>query len=212
MGSISDHFSNLSDWLLTNAPTSSALQESLLSHLLRPLLPTPIRLGMGQIVDAKDRPVGPFDVVGCWEAFPPLGEGKATLFLIDGVVLCLHVRKKWSVEELKELGEVARQAKSLDRKSRTVLFCAAVSAEPLPYERVLNFLQSSAGAALDGILCLGQHVVIRNTLGWYGEVNQLPFVSERGSAEALKAFAFLLLHTTQAFLGQPFTLTDYQHF
>ena len=65
--------------------------------------------------------------------------------------------------------------------------------------------------SVDGLLTLAQHVMVRNVSGSYGDVEKVPFVSERGGPEALKSFAFLLLQLSQSFIGQPFGLTDYQH-
>jgi hypothetical protein len=53
--------------------------------------------------------------------------------------------------------------------------------------------------------------MIRNTQAWYGDPERVPFVSERGGAEALKAFTFFLLQLAQSALGLPFGLAGYQH-
>lgn len=217
MGSITEHFSNLSDRLLSDyraRPKSGTSRVSerdiFISQFLRPFLPGPLRVGTGQLLDAQNRSVGVVDVVGCWDAYPPMGQGDASLFLADGVVFCLQVRN-WTENDLTDFGRLAERIKALDRKTPVPIFCGVVSFEPLAIDQVSDFLKGPAAGAIDGVLSLGQHAVFRNTQGLYGDPRQVPFVSERGAAESLKAFAFLLLNLSQTLCGQPFRLTDYQH-
>src|SRR5262245_7778057 len=100
MASITEIFSTLSEVLQADACTrKSPDREIITERLIKPLLPAAMRVGMGQLVDVKDRQLGPFDIVGCWEAYPPLGGGMAYQFLADGVAFCLQVRN-WKEEDL----------------------------------------------------------------------------------------------------------------
>src|SRR5437764_1490106 len=73
-----------------------------------------------------------------------------------------------------------------------------------------EFLNGPEGREIDAVLSVGQHFVVRNAHGWYGDPARIPFVSERGAGPSLKAFAFLLLKLSSSFLSRPFELTDYQ--
>src|SRR5271154_6711892 len=107
MGSITENFSSLSELLLADYAAHRAPdREVLTSRLLRPLLPASFCCGMGQIVDLKDRQLGPFDIVVCWDAYPPLGEGMAHQFLADGVAFCLQVRN-WKEQDLTQFASLA---------------------------------------------------------------------------------------------------------
>jgi hypothetical protein len=81
----------------------------------------------------------------------------------------------------------------------------------LPAAQVSEFMKSSDGQAIDGVLAIGQHLMLRNSQGWYGDAQRIPFVTERGEGESLKAFAFWLVHIMQNALNQPYQLADYQH-
>ena len=208
MGAISEAFSGLSDFLVATAVRSYG--DLLISRLLKPLLPAGMRCGTGIVVDIKDRQVGPFDVIGCSEIYPTFGEGPASIFLADGIVFCLQARN-WAVSDLTQFGELAASLKKLDRKKGASIFCAAVAFDRLAPDQVSDFLQSPSGEAVDGVLSIGHHLILRNTQGWYGDPQKVPFVSERSGPEALKSFAFFLLHLSQASLGMPFGLAEYQH-
>jgi hypothetical protein len=211
MGSITENFSNLSEVLLADGRAHKSPERDIFSaRLVKPLLPAAFRSGMGQIVDLKDRLLGPFDIIGCWEAFPPLGEGMASQFLVDGVAFCLQVRN-WKEEDLTQFAAMALKLKALSRKTKAPLFCAVVGFDSLPANQVSEFMKSSAGQAIDGVLSVGKHLMLRNSQGWYGDPHQVPFVTEKGDGESLKAFAFWLVHITQTFLGLPYQLTEYQH-
>ena len=211
MGSITDNFSSLSEVLLADYRARKAPERDILSaRLLKPLLPAAFRSGMGQIVDLKDRQLGPFDIVGCWDVFPPLGEGMASQFLVDGVAFCLQVRN-WKEEDLTQFAAMAGRLKALSRKTKSPILCAVVGFESLPANQVSEFMRSSAGQAIDGVLSIGKHLMLRNSQGWYGDPKRVPFVTEKGEGESLKAFAFWLVHITQTFLGVPYRLADYQH-
>lgn len=211
MGSVTENFSNLSQVLLADHQAAKTPDREILSRrLVKPLLPAAFRSGMGQIVDLKDRQLGPFDIVGCWEAYPPLGEGMASQFLVDGVAFCLQVRD-WKTEDLTEFAAMAGRLKALVRKTKAPIFCAVVGFDSLPAAQVSEFMKSAAGQAVDGVLSLGQHLMLRNAQGWYGDPAKVPFVTERSEGEALKGFAFWLAQITQTFLGLPYQLGDYQH-
>jgi hypothetical protein len=221
MGTITDTFSDLCEVLisdyqkLTESKPDKATQRTracdlLVSRVLRPILPSSIRLGMGLILDVKDRQAGAFDIIGGWELYPPLGEGMAHRFFIDGVVFTLQVRN-WASDDLTQFGEVAALLKNLERRPQAPVFCAAVSFEPLPAAHVLDFLKSKPGQSADAVLCIGEYFTLRNSRGWFGNAQSIPFVTERGAGEALKAFTFLLLQLCQTFMGLPFSLADYQH-
>ena len=219
MGTITENYSNLNDLLVLDYRRRAEKtvggpktpRDILLSRVLRPTLPANLRLGPGTVIDVKDRPVGPFDMVGCWESYPAFGEGNATTFLIDGVVFCLAVRPSWTFESLSKLGEAALNFKSLSRKASQTILCLAVGFEVLAYQVVSDFLKTPVGNSVDGICSIGQHVMIRNNQGWYGDTDAVPFVSERGGGDSLKAFSFFLLQACQAAQGVPFSLVDYQH-
>jgi hypothetical protein len=213
MGALTESFSNLTEMLLADRQHSAsraADRELLLSRVLRPFLPSSIRCGPGTLVDLKDRHLGPFDVVACWEAYPPLGDGRATIFPADGAVFCLQARN-WAVDDITQFAAMASGLRLFERRRNAPIVCAGVSFDPLPIDQVLDLLRSPAGQAIDGVLSVGQHVVIRNAQGWYGDPDRVPFVTERNGPEALKAFTLFLVHLTQSFVGMPFGLADYQH-
>ncbi len=215
MGTITESFSNLSDLLLAQKPNSSTFttpttSQFLITRWLRPLLPASVHLGTGIVVDLKDRQVGPLDIVGCLEAYPAFGEGLASQFLVDGVLFCMQARD-WTVHDLTEFGALATQLKKLESKKSAKVLSAAVSFELLSLEHVSEFLKSPAGQGVDAVLSLGNNLVIRNSQGWYGDPERVPFVTQRGAAEALKSFTFFLIQIAQGAVGLPFGLADYQH-
>jgi hypothetical protein len=211
MASVTENFANLSQVLLADYEAKKSHgRDILVNRLLKPLLPSAFRIGTGQIVDLKDRQLGPFDIVGCWENFPPLGEGIASLFLVDGVAFCLQVRN-WKEEDLTQFAATAVKLKALSRKTKSTIICAVAGFEALPADQVSEFMKSSDGQAIDGVLSIGRHLMLRNTQGWYGDPKHIPFVTERGEGESLKSFAFWLVHIMQTFLNEPYQLSDYQH-
>jgi hypothetical protein len=213
MGTITESFGNLSDYLLSEYRKSkrqSSEAELLLTHLFKPLMPSAIRLGTGTVTDIKDRQVGPFDVVAVTDRFPPFSEGTASTFLADGVVFALQVRN-WTESDLTQFGELSRQIKKLERNKKDPIPCVAVSFEPLPLRELSQFLNGKTGQAVDGVLCVGHHVILRNVSGLYGDPGRVPFVTEQPGPEALKAFAFYLLELSHVALNLPFGLADYQH-
>jgi hypothetical protein len=213
MGLITESFANLSDYLTDEYKKSKKRVPQIdlvISKALKPFLPSGIRIGTGNIADVKDREVGPLDVVASIDSFPPFGDGGAATYLADGVVFALQIRN-WAESDLTQFGEMAAQAKKLDRKSKSPIPCLAVSFGLLPLAEVNQFLGSKPGQAVDGILCVGHHVVIRNNKGLYGDPTRVPLVTEQPGPEALKAFTFFLLHLSQRALNLPFGLADYQH-
>ena len=213
MGTVTESFANLSEFLTEQNKKSKkrATQVDLiLSKALKPFLPSAIHCGSGIIIDIKDREVGPFDLIATVDSFPPFGEGQASAFLGDGVVFALQVRD-WAETDLTQFGEMALQIKKLERKKRVPIPCLAVSFGLLPLPELSQFLMSKQGQAVDGVLCVGHHIVLRNSMGWYGNSVRVPFVTERPGPEALKAFTFFLVQLAQMALHQPFGLADYQH-
>jgi hypothetical protein len=213
MGTVTESFSNLSEYLLAERKTAKRRgfgADLIISHLLKPMMPSAVRIGSGTITDIKDRQVGPFDVVAGIDAFPTFSEGTASTCLAGGVIFALQVRN-WAENDLSQFGEMARLLKKTEGKRKNPIPCFAVSFEPLLLAEVSQFLRSKAGDSVDGILCLGHHVILRNSQGWYGDPARIPFVTERPGPEALKSFTFFLLHLAQIALGQPFGLSDYQH-
>src|SRR3989344_3126141 len=168
MGNLTETFGVLSEVLLSE-PKSRKFSERDAFHdrLLKPLLPAAFRTGMGQLVDVKDRLLGPFDIVGCSETFPPIGEGLASQFLIDGVAFCIQVRN-WKEEDLTQFAAMAGMIKALARKTKPPVFCAVVGFESLPAKQVSEFMRSGSGQSIDGVLSIGQHLMLRNNQGWYG--------------------------------------------
>ena len=83
--------------------------------------------------------------------------------------------------------------------------------ESLPAAQVSEFVKSSEGQPIDAVLSIGQHLMLRNSHGWYGDPKQIPFVTAKGDADALKGFAFWIARIAQSFLGIPYQLSDYQH-
>lgn len=213
MGTLTESFANLTDLLLTkskSAGRASTGDQPLITQWLRPLLPSSIRCGPGTLLDAKDRHVGPLDVIASWEAYPPVGEAGASAYPIDGAIFCLQARN-WVKEDLTQFAELASAIRKLDRRHTRPVFCGAVSYELLSLDQVLEFMRSPTGQSVDGVLTLGHHVVIRNSQGWYGDPVKVPLVTERGGAEALKALTLSLVQQAQSFVGLPFGLADYQH-
>jgi hypothetical protein len=213
MGTLTECFDNWSEYLLAEHKKSgrrSSAAELFASQLLKPLMPSALRMGSGTVTDIKDRQAGPFDVVGCVESFPPFSEGSATTFLADGVTFVLQIRD-WSANDLTQFGEIASQAKKLERKKKNPIPCLAVGFAPLPLAELSQLLKSKSGQSIDGVFCLGHHVILRNTDGLYGDPEKVPWVTERPGPEALKAFTFYLLNLSQTALGLPFGLADYQH-
>jgi len=213
MGTITESFANLSEYLVEQHKKSKKRADQvdlLLSKVLKPLLPSAIRCGSGTITDIRDREVGPLDLLGSTDRFPPFGEGEASTHLADGVVFALQIRD-WAEADFTQFGEMAMQIKKLERKKKTPIPCLAVSFGSLPPAELSQFLTSKEGQGIDGVFCVGQHIVLRNSLGWYGNAAKVPFVTERPGPEALKAFSFFLLHLAQTALDIPFGLADYQH-
>jgi len=216
MGTLTDKFSDLSEVLKAEYQKAAAASRPgaggaiLNQRLLRPLLPSQVRCGPGTIIDVKDREIGPIDAVGCSDVWPAIGDGAATSYLLNGVIFALQA-KDWAVNDLTQFGEMASQLKSLERQAAEPVFCAAVSFTDIPLKEISDFLKSPVGNAVDGVLVIGSHVIIRNALGRYGDPQKVPFVTERGTGESLKAFAFAVVHAAQSFCGQPFGLASYQH-
>lgn len=208
MGPLTENFANLSLYLTAQRSQERAAP-LLIEKLARPLLSREWRLGSGNLVDPRGRMVGPFDVVASADAYPVFGEGMASMYCVDAVAFCLSARD-WNAEPLSEFGQQAVQVKKLERKQKTPILCAAVSFTPLPLEQLREFLLGPEGQAVDAVLSIGEHVLVRNG-GLYGDPARIPFVSERGAGESLKAFSMLLLQTAEAAQGQPFLLADYQH-
>ena len=213
MGTITESFGNLSDYLLQEQKTSKLRHSEaqlILSHLLKPFLPSGIRCASGMITDIKDRQVGPLDIVAAIDTYPSFGEGSTATFLADGIVFVLQIRN-WAEHDLTEFAEMAALLKKQEGKRGKAIPCLAVSFEPLLLPELSQFLTSKAGENVDGVLCVGHHVILRNSQGWYGDPSRVPFVTERSGPEALKSFTFFLLHLAQTALSRPFGLADYQH-
>ena len=213
MGIVSESFANLNEFLTTELKKSKKTglpADLVLQHLLKPFLPMNIRCTSGTVTDITDRQAGPFDVIASLDAFPAFGEGSAATVLADGAVFALQVRN-WAESDLTQFGDLARQLKKLERKKKGPVPCFAISFARLALAEVSQFLNSRAGQPVDGVLCIGHHVVLRNSSGAYGNPERVPFVTEPEAAEALKAFTFFLLKLSQEALGRPFGLADYQH-
>jgi hypothetical protein len=213
MGVITESFVNLSDYLADEYKKSKKRASQIdlvISKALLPFLPAGIRCGTGKIADIKDRQVGPLDVIAATDSFPPFGDGPAATYLSDGVIFALQIRN-WAESDLTEFGEMASQIKKLERKTKIPIPCLAVSFGLLPLTELNQFLNSKPGQAVDGILCVGHHVVLRNYRGLYGDPVRVPIVTEQPGPEALKAFTFFLLQLSQGALNRPFGLADYQH-
>jgi hypothetical protein len=211
MGHITESYATLSELLLTHARSRKSPEREIFNtYFLKPLLPSAFRTGTGQVLDIKDRILGPFDIIGGVETLPPMGEGLASLFLIDGVAFCIQVRN-WKEEDLTQFSDMAGKLRALVRKSKHPLFCAVVGFESLPAAQVSEFLKSAPGHPIDAVLSIGQHLMLRNTHGWYGDAQRIPYVTEKGAGESLKAFAFWIVQVAQSFLGTPYLLGDYQH-
>lgn len=216
MGTLTDKFSDLCDVMKMEYQKATATArpgaggEILLQRLLRPLLPAQIRCGPGTILDVKDREVGPIDVVGCSDGWPPIGDQAATAYLLNGVIFAVQA-KDWAVNDLTQFGAMSQQLKNLERQASQPVFCAAFSFTDIPQKEIADFMAAPSGRPVDGVIVLGSHVIIRNSLGRYGDPQKVPFVTERGAGESLKAFAFALVHAAQSFSGQSFGLASYQH-
>ena len=81
MGTVTESFANLSEYLVGQHKKSKKRADQVdlvLSKLLKPLLPAAIRCGPGTITDVRDREVGPLDIIGSIDSFPPFGEGQAS--------------------------------------------------------------------------------------------------------------------------------------
>src|SRR5689334_9881378 len=118
MGSITESFSNLSDYLIgqNKKPLKRAGQIDLfLNKVLKPHLPAAIRCGPGVITDVRDREVGPLDIIASIDSFPPFGDGQAMTYMADGVIFALQVRD-WAEADLTQFGEMALQIKKLEVK------------------------------------------------------------------------------------------------
>ena len=213
MGTLTESFGNLTDYLLAEHKKNNSRSADialLQTKGLMPFLPTGIRCSAGTITDIKDRQAGPLDLIVSIDGFPPFSHGGASTFLADGVIFCLAV-KDWAEHDLTEFGNLALQIKSLDRKKKSSIPCLAISFDPLPLTELNQFLNSKGGQAVDGILCIGHHVILRNSSGLYGNAERVPFVTERPGPEALKSFLFHLMQLSQSALNIPFGLADYQH-
>lgn len=213
MGTIIESFGNLSDYLLTEYKKSkhrSSAVELMRAQVIRPFLPSSVRCGSGTVIDVKDRQVGPFDLVASTDAFPAFSEGSAAAYLADGVIFTLQIRD-WAENDLTQFGEMTRQFRKLERKKQSPAPCLAVSFESIPLPELTQYLGSKAGQMVDGVLCVGHHVVLRNSQGWYGDPGKVPFVTEQPGPEALKAFTFFLIQLAHSAMGLPFALADYQH-
>jgi hypothetical protein len=219
MATITESFANLSTFLLAEFQRESTFatarpharaRQLLVDRFLRPLLPTSVRVGPGTLIDVRDRGVGPFDVIACSDAFPPFGDGLETRFLVDGAIFACNMRD-WAAEPISDFAKWAMQVKNLERAQTQPLLCAALSYTPVSLEELKDFMQGPEGKAVDAVFCMGHHLIARNDRGLFGDPAKIPFVTQRESAQAFKAFAFLLLQATQAYLGNPFDLGRYQH-
>jgi hypothetical protein len=167
MGVITESFANLSDHLANEYKKSKKRLNQIdliLSKATKPFLPAGIRCGSGTITDIKDRQVGPLDVIATMDSFPPFGEGQAATYLADGVVFALQVRD-WAESDLTQFGEMAAQIKKLERKKKNPIPCLAVSFGLLPVSEINQFMKGKSGQSVDGILCVGHHVILRNATG-----------------------------------------------
>lgn len=213
MALITESFGNLSDYLQSEYRKSrqpAATSHLLISQLLSPILPSGIRCGTGTIIDTREREVGPFDVIGSLDNYPAFGQGGASLFVSEGVLFILQARN-WAEHDLTQFNEIAGHLKALQRVRTPAIECIAISFEPLALSEVQSFMGSPSGKNVDGILSLGQHIVIRNKNGIYGDPDRTPFVTENPGPAALKALAFHLMHLSQTATKQSFGLAEYQH-
>jgi hypothetical protein len=222
MGSLSDAFSSLSDVMQADVkalglgakspkPRRAAESEILVNRLLKTFVPKTVQFGGGNLVDVLDRQVGPFDLVAHADTFPALGDPAASLFLSDGVIYTLAVSDQWTDKDLSAYADMASQAKTLQRKGTTPLFNGVVDFGRLDYAQASAFLRLPIARPIDFFFSLGQYCVIRNLHGWYGNAQEIEFVTERGGPESLKAFALLQLQVVHQYLNLPFTYGDYQH-
>src|SRR5260221_4161400 len=142
MGTLTESFANLSEYLLAEQKKSkkrASAVELLLLKGLKPFLPSGIRSGSGTITDIKDRQVGPLDIVAAVDTFPAFSDGSAATYLADGVVFVLQVRD-WAESDLTQFGELALQIKKLERKKKNLIPCLAVSFDLLPLPEISQFL------------------------------------------------------------------------
>jgi len=213
---ITDYFSSLTQVLAADyvaarkTPQHGEMLRKLNERFLRPLWPASVRSGSGFVLDIHERQAGPFDVIGASDLWPPIGQGEASLYMSDGVIFCLSARD-WVSEDLTQFAQTAKALKMLKRKVSAPVLCAAFSYTPLEATEVTEFMKSSAGEAIDAVFSLGKNLVVRNNLGWYGDPQKIPFVSEHTGAPALKFFAFYLMQSIHQYAGLPFGWTDYQH-
>src|SRR5437879_4649841 len=144
MGTVTESFANLSEYLVGQHKKSKKRADQVdlvLSKLLKPLLPAAIRCGPGTITDVRDREVGPLDIIGSIDSFPPFGEGQASTHLADGVVFAVQIRD-WAEADLTHFGDLSLQIKKMERKKKTAIPCLAVSFGPLPLAELSEFLNS----------------------------------------------------------------------
>ena len=213
---ITDYFTSLTQVLQLDyaaslkAPKHGEMLNTLTKRLIAPLMPASVRHGPGFVLDLLERQAGPFDVIAASDLWPPIGQGEANMYLADGVIFCLAARD-WSSADLTQFAETAKALKALKRKVAHPILCAAFSYTPLEAPEVLEFLKSGAGDAVDAVFSLGKNLVVRNTLGWYGDPQKIPFVTENVAGPALKFFAFYLLQAVHQAAGVPFGWADYQH-
>jgi hypothetical protein len=218
MGSITDSFADLAGFLQSarvqpapRAPSSTKLSESQVftQHFLKPWLPSSLRIGPGAIFDPRDRMVGPYDIVGASDLCPPVGEGGAARYPLEGVLFSLNIRD-WAKDDLSAFGASVADLKKLERKNTMPPLCAAATFDLVPLSELAEFFKAPEGQSIDAVLVIGHHLIVRNTNGFYGDTQRVPVVSERGAGPALKAFAFLLLKWVTSSLRLPFPMTDYQ--
>jgi len=213
---ISEYFSSVTEILQADfkaaekQPQRGRLISIVQDRLLRPFLPSNIRLGSGFVVDIKERQAGPFDCVVSHGSWPSFGQGEAGVWLADGVQFCLSVRD-WSQSDLTQFAEAATAVQGLYRQGGSPIPCLAFSFGDLPLGEVQEFMKSPQGQAVDAVYSLGKALVVRNRFGWYGDSATVPFVTERAGPASLKAFTFYMMQTVHAAMGQPFPLADYQH-
>ena len=213
---ITDYFASLTQVLQADyaaaqkAPRHGEMLKHVSERFLSPLMPANVRHSSGYVMDIQERQAGPFDVVAASDLWPPVGQGEAGRYLIDGVIFCLAA-KDWAAADLTQFAATAKDLKMLKRKNPAPVLCAAFSYTPLDAQEVLEFMKSGAGASIDAIFSLGKNLVIRNNLGWYGDPQKIPFVTEPIAGPAMKFFAFYLLQAVHKAANVPFGWADYQH-
>jgi hypothetical protein len=213
---ITDYFASLTQVLqldyasVQKAPHHGEMLKLLYKRFLDPLLPVSVQHSAGFVLDIRERQAGPFDVVAASDFWPPVGQGEANMYLSDGVIFCLSARD-WATADLTQFAVTAKELKALKRKAPQPILCTAFSYTPLETSEVLEFMKSSAGDSIDTVFSLGKNLVIRNSLGWYGNPEKIPFVTENVAGPAMKFFAFYLLQAVHVAAGMPFGWADYQH-